>query len=799
METQENPDPSPEPSLQEPGPGRPLALVDTLRRALRPMLGSQRWFARDGPRPVFRLSLERVTLLLGGLVFASGVATTTAAAFGWFRVLAPLLWGVWIVVLLVAVGAVALRRYSYEGDWGDVVAALLGLVLAFSAGMLHHHYYAAQADIGFYISDATATAQTGSRYLTGPYDFLLPGFSPSEQGARAEAMFGYSSLAAMFAYAFGMFATPWVNAPLAFLGALAIYRVARRLSGPVGALLALVLWSTSLLTVWMTRWTMTENAAIPAFWISTLLALSLWSAWDHWRAGLLAVSLAFGALARPDGLMFLAWFPFLLLLRYRTVVFSQAKAIFLEPRKRVVGTAAIGLVAFLVAGAGVVVYSLLPHQYLDHATTLASGLLQGRVAADAMDVPTTGLSPNWGDYALRFEWDSAMAYALPWMLLVGLAGIALGLIPRKGALLVALWAVPYLAFVFMPPVTTAHPWFMRRLWMGLVPLTYILAGASLDIARAGWRWPQAMDRRGNLGPRRLPALRTTAIAAGLIFLVFVVGHAQATMPVVLKREQDSVRPSSETILDFLPTGAAVIIDEDVVEFASVVRFHHDGPVVPWFNQRVSSFFATFDADAETNATVILRLPAQNRNFIEIDPRGATLAKLSNGTVENTVRRDLRAYIAAPPLAQGYAPFAQYLENDVPPNQWVTANQPFQLLLASKPLALTKNIRFNPDQWGRGPQGIYALSSPSELMINLSKFRAHALETYALGVHFVYVQHDTIDRPVYVPGQPEPIGVLKSDGSGGLGRASFALPRPLNVTSVYVPHGAILRGALLDLI
>lgn len=772
----------------------------------RPIPGSQwvrrfsndpRWFDTSSGRRRFRLGLERATILFAAILLGSGLIATVGAATGTFRIIAPILWGVWFVAILALIAGAGLRRIAYEyNDWGDFVALGVAILMGLSAGLLHHHYYAAQADIGFYISDATATGTTGGRSLDGPYDFLLPGFSPSEDGAHAVAMFGYSSLAAMFVYAFGMFAAPWVNAPLSFLAVLALYHVARRLTGPMGSTVTLAFWSTSILTIWMSRWTMTENAAIPAFWTSALLGLSLWRRWDTGRALVLLVCLTFGALARPDGIMIFAWFGTIFFARYARTLFFGIRRMVGQPRSarplRFIVPALLVLVAALIP-IGFAVYRALPLGYLRGTYSLALGFFRYGVIADAGDVPVSGPSPHWGDYALRFEWESSLAYYLPWFFVIGIAGIALRIVPWRRALLIALFCAPYLIFIFMPPVTTAHPWFMRRLWMVLIPFGFLLAGAAMDLHRVAWRWPQVVDRRGNIDARPM-----TAVFPALVTLLLVGLQVQTSVPVMVKREQDSVEPMSGIILDFLPPGSAVIFDEDVVEYSSAIRFHHDGPVVSWFNQRAASFFASIDASEQANKTVIVRIPAVNRNYVDIDARGAVRAELHNATVENTVRRDFRNYISRPPLPQGYAPLEQYLESDVPPNEWVVGTQPFQLVETSDPMFIMKNIRFDPNHWGRGPEGLYAVKSPSALLINLSKFRADILQSASLSLHIVYVQAGTDTREVTAPGLESPIGRLESDGSNTLRRASLPLPSPMNLTTIHLPQGTILRGILMDL-
>jgi hypothetical protein len=525
----------------------PLAV--RVRKAARRLAEDPRWFDRSSQGLRFRLSVERTVIAFAALLFASGVVTTVATALEAFRLVAPLLLATWAAALLAVGAALGFGRIRLEGDRTDLLGLVVAVLVAVSAGFFHHHYFAAQADIGFYVTDAAAIAETGSRVLTGPYDHLLPGFNPGGGGARLSAMFGYSSLAALLAYAWGPFAVPWINMPFAFVTTTALYRVGRHLGAKSGAILGVLFFATSLITVWLTRWTMTENAAAASFWVAVLLALLLWKKWDNLVAAALLVSLGYGALVRPEGIILLLWFGLLVALRYDRPIlaFARAWAPHLrkvrEHRRALVVTAAS---IVLLVPLAIALIRALPVDYLGSSFRLAGQFLRGRPGADALDVPTTGVGPNWGDYALRYEWDSAVAYYLPWFLLVAVLGLVLRLLPWRTSLLLVGLSVPYLIFVMIPPVTTAHPWFMRRLWVAFIPLVYILAGAALDLGRNAWRWPIRLATRSE------PRLRSVLIA-GLAIALLLSLNLQVLAPVALKREQDSVEPLLPTILALTPS------------------------------------------------------------------------------------------------------------------------------------------------------------------------------------------------------------------------------------------------------
>jgi hypothetical protein len=171
--------------------------------------------------------------------------------------------------------------------------------------------------------------------------------------------------------------------------------------------------------------------------------------------------------------------------------------------------------------------------------------------------------------------------------------------------------------------------------------------------------------------------------------------------------------------------------------------------------------------------------------------------LLNATIENAPRRDFRTYIASPPLRQGYDPLRQYLESEVPPNEWRVSDRPFQVINAVEPLYIQKNIRITSADWVHTTMGLAAAKPLSSLTIDLTKFRQDVLESVPLALHVVYVQNGP-DRAVTSPGQSAPLGILRSDGSATVRSTSILLPVPMQLTIIQMPENTVLRGILLDL-
>ncbi|MBI2077299.1 MAG: hypothetical protein HYT80_02855 [Euryarchaeota archaeon] len=433
-------------------------------------------------------SLETTTLGAGTFVFGAGLVGTFAAGLGVFRWVAPAILLAWLALTCFAVGLTVRRRLALRWPVADWAAVAVGALFAVYAGAAHHWFTHARMDIGFYHADAVIIATTGGRVVSGPFDGLLPGFEPAGGGYALATTYGYASLAALFVYVAGPAGAPWVNALLSFLTVLCLYLVGRHVSSRIGGALALGFFVTSLLTVWFARWLMTENASVATFWFGALAFLHLRRRPSAWAFAAMLVCLAYAAVVRPEGPVVAAWILLVALVAFRRSVRRLVRRISASRRRTALAAALAGLVLL---GIPLVVLSV-SDNYRSSGLELAARVFAGRIGADSCEVPVDGPSPNWGDYALRFEWESLMAYGFHWFALAGMVGLALGVSKRAELGTVFLLGAPYLLFVLLPPVTTFHPWFMRRLWIWLLPALFLAAAAAL---------------RGGCGARRAALVR----------------------------------------------------------------------------------------------------------------------------------------------------------------------------------------------------------------------------------------------------------------------------------------------------
>ncbi len=752
-------------------------------------LRARYWRQEDGK---LALGVDRVLLLFGILLFASGIVATVAAAAGLFRIVAPLVFLVWVSCIGAIGFEVARRNVKWNGDGADLIGLCLAFLVAIMTAVFHHVFFQGQFDTAFYNSDAYLIATTGGRDLHGgPEDSLLPGFtSVGENTVRADVMFGYSSLAAYFVLLGGYWAGPLVNVPLSFLTALSLYVVGRRLSSPVGALVGVAFYELSFVTLWLSRWTMTENASTAVFWFSAVIVLKLWHHWEASLLGPLAIALAFGALARPEGI-FVAGFAVLVLVANQwKILFAWVRKFSVtQPQKR------RRIVAFSVlAAVGVVLAVLLPNlpaEYLKANWQNARHVLTGRVIADAPDVPTTGPSPNWGDYALRYQWDSSVAYGFHWLLLAGLLGFALGILRRRPVLIIASAALPYLAFVLMPPVTPFHPWFMRRLWIAFIPLVFLLGGGTLGAAleKGIAALPKPAHRVKGLGG-------TSRVVAGVVALSILLLLADQGQPFVFGREYDASPETTAWLAEKIPVGGCLLADQDVVGYGIPLRFVEERRVIPYFNALEQSFMQSFAvADAGSPCFLLTFKTALPVLALEVDENGSAAAYEKQISLSTAPRENLRPYLQSPPLEQGYAPLGDYLRRQVPPQELLDLRIHLSLIEARNPIVLLKGAEANSSDWERRDDGLHSIAANATMRIPLTSFSDLARNVTGLTVVVVQNAMDA-QLGVWIGGEFRLPDSSQGSDDGNLTLHRFRLAPRVGVDTIGFPKDTALRGVMV---
>lgn len=589
-------------------------------------------------------SVAPLTLYAYGVVSSIALVAlfaTLGARVGLLRPAAPVL-----LLLITAAFAWPLavprarERLAHLPAWDKTAIGLVVFMALITA--IHLHASFAVYDTDVYLGTAAWAGLTGqSAWPAGPYDHTVPSFHLNGGAITSSGAPGYAMFLAAFASVFGPWNALWGNVVLIAGGLLAFARIADHLVGKWFAVAGLGLLCVSFFTMWYARWGMSENLAFALFWGGALAIASPGSV--RVRGAVLAVCLAGLSAARPEGLFVAIWMGLV-------AVFAQAGS----PRQRIA-------LAFGVTGAGLAAALLVPRAYIAGGISRVQELLRFRPVADEAAVPVTGPGPNWGDYAWRYVADSWNAYGLGWILL----GILVTLFALRGwrrLAITAALAAPYLVFLAMPPITTGHPWFMRRYWVALLPLMFLaLAAGTHMLAQRSWRRPlQGRLRLGQAGARWIAVAVVTAA---------ILGQGVASLPHVGHRADDGVRAQVEGVLAHVPAHANLVLDQDATVASTWFRVLH-GPTVAVAHSDLSLAQHLELWTSIPGPVYVLRGPGDPALHLAASPilEHVTTVRFHQQDLTSS-RTDHKLYIAFPPLAQGYDPLATYLRDQVPPRGW----------------------------------------------------------------------------------------------------------------------------------
>lgn len=709
-------------------------------------------------------ALDAWVLGLGVFITLCVAVLTMAAHFGVFHMFQPVAWAALALALswpvIPAGRRFVQRRHMASWDMTDRVAVGLASFFAIiTASRIHASLSIYDTDI--YLTTAAWIARTGSlAWPLGPYDGLLAGVATSGGYLHTAASPGYPVMLALAATAMGPFQAAAVNAFLVPVGLLALYAASRRLMGAGGALLGMVLVGSSFFTWWYARLAMTENL---------VFSIVAWMVLASYLGGRIALPLVcLGAIAlgvsRPEGVFVGAW----MLGVHAVAARRHAKG----------GTAARISKAALGAGVALVAaLTVVPWPYIVGGLRRALLLLGGHVASDDPGVPVTGPSPHWGDYALRYVVDSWNAYGLLWTV----AGVALGVVWLRGWRAFGRWAAlvaPFVIFLVMPPVTTAHPWFMRRYAVALIPVVLVAAAFALTKLHAGsWRWKWWV-----LGQRA----RRWAV---LVLALALMWPGLAVAPVFPEAVDDGTAQVIER-LSALDDEALIILDQDAQVYALWLRLNH-GPHVlaPSLDTPIATWLRVLAAVDTSRHVYLVQGPLPpEAHLVRATP-------LSEPTMMHFETRELvaqrmefKSYLAYPPLAQGYAPLATYVETQLPPTRLGTQGFSYTVREMKTPLEV---------YYGAHPEGNWTPHGGTWIAGQQARWQPDWPafgETFPDHVlHVAYLQHAsvrvTLDDGTFV-------GDLPSDGSGSLAVVSLAVPGPMTAAPIHVSEGAHIRGLIL---
>lgn len=733
-----------------------------------------------------QVSVGRGTLAFGVVVFGSGTVLAVGAALSVFYAALVLVLAAWVVAAGFLVKALMDHRVTVTGDRYDLIALVVAVGFAFLNGALHHVSFEGQSDQGFYAADAYKIAQTGQRNFEEPFDNLRPGFETVGNVTRARVMFGYTSLAAVVALAGGFWAIPLVNIPFGLTTSISLYLVGRRLGGPLAGLIPQALYGASFVTIWLSRWILTENASTAVFWYVAFLVTAAPSEWSRRYVAAILVALTYGALSRPEGSIFAVAAVLTMIFVHRTKIATRSREILADPVRRRRAFIATGASLFVVLLGIVGFFLTVSTGYLLAGAQLLSIVLRGRAASDAIDVPVTGPGPTWGDYALRYEWESAQQYFLGWFLLVGVIGVAAGLVRRRTAAILAALVSPYLIFVVMPPVTTFHPYFMRRLWIAFVPLAILLAGATLGAAFAK-KLPVRLARKSvTAGSLRIVAAAILAVAS-LVTL-------DTAHPFYLEREDDGSKQATAWLNSVVPPGDCIIADTTISGWPLVAEQLGGQIVIGFFNNLPQPFHHSFYAEQGRTCYLLRPLDA-DYEVMGTDLEGGHRASTQTLAVHAPPRQNHRSYLQHPPLTDGYDPLADYLREMVPPTTFRSREIGLELIRLESPIFLEKTAHLEPSQWNRTAEGLVAVVDKARVNLPLGHVSPDLRDRVGFRVHVVF--------------GGEPASFVRGRGAGnatmqlqrewegdGFTSQVFFLSAPVVISRLEFPVGTVLRGVMI---
>ena len=166
-------------------------------------------------------------------------------------------------------------------------------------------------------------------------------------------------------------------------------------------------------------------------------------------------------------------------------------------------------------------------------------------------------------------------------------------------------------------------------------------------------------------------------------------------------------------------------------------------------------------------------------------------------IEYPARENHRAYLSHPPLEHGYSPLAQYLDRDVPPNNFLRINVNLTLREVAQPLVLQKGVFFNVAEWERSADGMRATMSNASLVVDPNAFSDEARANATWGLRVVFDGPDPPALTVVAGAERRPgVVLLQRDLGNGRTLAAYYLEN-LRIDKFEVPAGMTLRGIYLD--
>ncbi len=277
---------------------------------------------------------------------------------------------------------------------------------------------------------------------------------------------GYPVFLYPFYKLFGLNGFSIGNSFLFLLSMLIINTIYNLLIGKRKFLIEVILWAVFYPTIWFYRQTLAENLSLPLFLISTLSLLKIQkkqNVYLNFLVGFFSISLS--VLIRPEAILFfISYIITSVFLFYKNKYFLK---------NRIINLIFISfLFSIFIFSINIYYEYIYSTEYiLKYIKKIPIEILKTFNFGEVSDKEVSFSDyPNYLDYSIRYTIDSIIAYGfLPIILLFTQ-------IPFKKwkNLLFLLFLIPGFIFFKYPTISWTQPWFLRHIWMIVLPGLFLI-------------------------------------------------------------------------------------------------------------------------------------------------------------------------------------------------------------------------------------------------------------------------------------------------------------------------------------
>lgn len=432
------------------------------------------------------LSARNFIITISLVVTCIITSATAAAILGFFhlflKILPLVVIPVTFSVLLILLVQIKKLSFKTKSDW-----IVIFLILAFSItnGLFYHETISGARDDGYYSMNAVRLAKTGSIFLTEDR-YRPPGVNMIGNSQYSlNFLPSYYSYLALF-YAFlgltGMLICG--NFILLWLSLCLLYFISKQLAGKMAGIFTTVLFATNYVTLWFSRRTNNENLALFLILLIMVLLLSFLKTKKLSCFFLSLIPLSLFMLTRPEAIIVVLTYLLASFLIFGVTFFKKTQLIINSPR-----IVLILLICFIFCATAI--YSTVQYQNLTGNRYINSaiypllkqtidvlertrGIVLTKVNRAGLKNVIAKPEPIYTDittFLPHYVLDSLSRYFILQVLLIAIVSLTWF---RLDVIIILLFLSPYFISLIYPSITADHPWMMRRYWIAVIPVAYIL-------------------------------------------------------------------------------------------------------------------------------------------------------------------------------------------------------------------------------------------------------------------------------------------------------------------------------------